>query len=95
MFTEMQFEKFTLIQSENQNTFSKLSHVNKGEMSRMLRPVKINVLFLIRKKKSKKGEGKGCFKTEKMTIDHAYNEQTETVQEYSWDILNCQQTVCV
>ncbi len=27
------------------------------------------------------------FKTAKRTLDHAYNEQTETVQEYSWDIL--------
>ncbi len=27
------------------------------------------------------------FLTEKMTIDHEYNEWTETVQEYSSDIL--------
>ncbi len=49
-----------------------------------IKPVEINVLFLIRKKKSKRGkEGGVFFKTEKMILDHAYNEWTETVQEYS------------
>ncbi len=44
-----------------------------------IRPVKINVFFLIRKK-IKKGEGVvdcSFFNTEKMTLDCAYNEQTE------------------
>ncbi len=47
----------------------------------MLRPAKINVLFLIRKKMKKGVEFffGGGVKTEKMTIDYAYNERTETV----------------
>ncbi len=44
-------------------------------------PVKINILFLMTEKKNHKGGGSflGFFNTEKITIDHVYNEQTETV----------------
>ncbi len=48
-----------------------------------LRPVKINVMFLISKTKSKKGGREVffnfLFKTEIMTLDHVYNEVTGTV----------------
>ncbi len=39
-------------------------------------------------KNNKRGrEGGIFFKTQKVTLDHEYNEWTETAQEYSWDIL--------
>ncbi len=35
-------------------------------------------------KKNRKEEGREGFF---LTLNHTYNEQTETVQEYNWDIL--------
>ncbi len=56
-----------------------------------LRAVKINVLFLIRRK-NKKGGGREVFfffNTEEMILDHTYNEWTETVYEYRWPPIVC------
>ncbi len=47
-----------------------------------------NKCLVSHQKKNQKHGGR-CFffKTAKMTLDHAHNEWTKTVQEYSWDIL--------